>query len=467
LIKKKLQIKYQQIFKIIQNYFCKALYSDRGKQALNYLIKTRGLTVEDIKQWNIGFADTLNEKFISYLKNNNININILEKIDILKKGLYGKYIFFSNRIIFPIFNEKGKTIAFSGRIFLPNDKRSKYINSLNSIIYNKQNYLYNSLYSINKNYIVLVEGYFDVIALSKINIPAVGICGVNLTKIHLNKLISSNKDIYLCLDRDYSGLQATKKILYILLLSEILPKIIILSKKDPGCFMQSNQIENLKKEINKSFDGLSYFIKKIQNKHINNISKKISIIDRFLPYIKAHPRILVKTYYLKMLAKKIKENEVFLYNDFLKIKKQKKYILLKKQKTKNKYSSFEKLLLGFLGLYKKSLPYLSEDCFKILGQKTQNMILKIKRLKIHNIKSITNLFQNDNLIKDDLISNMLQQKNTKNFTYKNAIEILKDFKKNVSIKKQKIQIKEIISKISLAYKNGDKRLALQLQKKIK
>lgn len=128
--------------------------------------------------------------------------------------------YFRNRLIFPIHDEHGNTIAFSGRL-LYNDKNSpKYLNSPETIVFNKSSVLYNFDRAKEeariKKEIYLCEGFFDVIALLKVNYKnAVALMGTALTKQHLNLL--RNLRINIFLDNDTAGVNATLHSVYFLL----------------------------------------------------------------------------------------------------------------------------------------------------------------------------------------------------------------------------------------------------------
>ena len=125
-------------------------------------------------------------------------------------------LLFKNRIIFPITNLRNDTIGFGGRAI--EDFGPKYINSAESGVYKKNRALYftDNFLSVvkKKKFVILVEGYFDVIAFNKLGFANVASpSGTALTVQQINLLSRYTKDIYICFDNDTAGDMATKRIL--------------------------------------------------------------------------------------------------------------------------------------------------------------------------------------------------------------------------------------------------------------
>jgi DNA primase len=344
----------------------------------------------------------------------------------------------------------------------------KYINSPNNSIYNKSKNLYQSANKIllQKN-IILTEGCFDLIAITKAGFESIAICG---SSFHLKSIrnIIFKKNIIMCLDNDNAGLLASKKILYKLLSIGITPNISILSKKDPASFMQNNNIKLLNLEINKNTDALTYFIKNINTNLINNKKQKEEIINEFSIYIKAHPRNLIKIKYCKILAFKLKEDKNLLEKKILNIESKKNiHFFCTDVEKKNQYKYFEKMLLGYFAKNYKYLKHFSEKYLNYLKVIQKNIFLKLKLIENNNKKEIFNIYKKEKILNNPLMRNILIIKNTNQFIKNSYLNIIKSIKINLKKQKKNKKINKNIYAINLAYNEGDKKLAILLQKKIK
>jgi len=190
--------------------------SDATK-ATTYL-QNRGITDDIINKFTIGWAP---DKFDSLYKelSKEFKDEILEKAGLILKSKNGNWIDrFKNRLMIPIQNENGEYIAFGGRTLEKDAKIAKYINSSDSLIYNKSKVLFglNSAKDSIKNEdsVIVMEGYFDVISAHANGIKnAVGSCGTAMTAEHV-KLLSrytKSRRIYLSFDTDDAGIKATKR----------------------------------------------------------------------------------------------------------------------------------------------------------------------------------------------------------------------------------------------------------------
>jgi DNA primase len=184
--------------------------------ALKYLTK-RGIGTDIIKKFHIGVAPKSYSTLYDELRKDFSN-EVLEKAGLILKSEKGGYIDrFRNRVIIPIQNENGEFVAFGARA-LEADQQPKYINSSDSLIYNKSRLLY-GLYTAKEairqeDSVVLMEGYFDVISSQAHGIEnCVASCGTSLTADHV-KLLSrytKSRRIYLSFDTDSAGQKATAR----------------------------------------------------------------------------------------------------------------------------------------------------------------------------------------------------------------------------------------------------------------
>ena len=185
-------------------------------KVLDYL-SGRGITKDIIEKYTLGLAPKSYETFYKKFKDE-FSDEVLEKAGLIIKTREGDYMDrFRNRVIIPIRNEFGEYVAFGARA-IEKDQQPKYLNSSDSLIYNKSKLLF-GLYTAKDaikrdDSVILMEGYFDVISAQAHGIEnAVASCGTSLTADHV-KLLSRytpSRRIYLSFDTDAAGQKATNR----------------------------------------------------------------------------------------------------------------------------------------------------------------------------------------------------------------------------------------------------------------
>ena len=206
---------YKSIFKDYSKYFHQRLLSSDNKEALNYLL-TRNLPEKTINEFQLGYVPWQNNFYDELLKK-------YSEEEIKLTGLYyknektGKYIDrFNSRVIFPVNNITGDTIAFGGRI-IREGKLAKYINSPETEFYKKGNMIFNldkakDLRS-KTDEVLIVEGYMDVVSVYSSGIKnVIANSGTALTERQINLIWKFFSNPIICLDGDDSGQKAALRI---------------------------------------------------------------------------------------------------------------------------------------------------------------------------------------------------------------------------------------------------------------
>ena len=206
---------YKSIFKDYSRYFHQRLLSSDNKEALNYLL-TRNLPEKTINEFQLGYVPWQNNFYDELLKK-------YSEEEIKLTGLYyknektGKYIDrFNSRVIFPVNNITGDTIAFGGRI-IREGKLAKYINSPETEFYKKGNMIFNldkakDLRS-KTDEVLIVEGYMDVVSVYSSGIKnVIANSGTALTERQINLIWKFFSNPIMCLDGDESGQKAALRI---------------------------------------------------------------------------------------------------------------------------------------------------------------------------------------------------------------------------------------------------------------
>ncbi len=252
---------FHAINRAVAAYYQRLLHeTPPGKAALAYL-KRRGLSLETIKTFELGFAPPGIYPLSTYLEEQGIDVTEAFSIGILKKGKDGRFLpIFRNRIIFPIVDERGRTVGFGGRAL--GDTRPKYLNTPDSLIFQKGKLFYGEALTkreiVKDRKAVLVEGYLDLIALYQLGIPnGIAALGTAFTDFHAKRLKRWADTVVLVFDGDEAGRKASSRALEKLLQVGILVyEARLPENKDPGDYLVSSGGEELKGIIASSEDAL-------------------------------------------------------------------------------------------------------------------------------------------------------------------------------------------------------------------
>lgn len=225
-------------------YFLNNLLNDKEAEIARAYLQKRNLKQQTIRTFGLGYTLRGWENFVNYAKGKKID---LEKAVTL--GLAGKHPDeryhdkLPGRLIFPIFSPNGRVVAFAGRVLDPNEKGGKYINSPESIIYNKSRILYGLSFAKDEirrlNKAIIVEGYMDLISLYQSGVKnVVAVSGTALTDDQVQLLSRYTKDVVLLFDSDTAGIKASMRSIEILLKRDMEVKIVSLPQgEDPDSFV--------------------------------------------------------------------------------------------------------------------------------------------------------------------------------------------------------------------------------------
>ena len=423
---------YKNIFRDYTNYFTQQLFDKNNQDAINYLFK-RGLKKNIIEEFKLGYVPWKNNFYDDLLKK-------YSEEDINLTGLYykndktGKYIDrFNSRVIFPVNNITGDTIALGGRI-IRESKLAKYINSPETEFYKKGNMIYNldkakDLRS-ETDEVLIVEGYMDVVSVYSNGIKnVIANSGTALTERQINLIWKFYHNPIICLDGDESGQKAALRIA-----EKLFPLINEQNKiyfstmpegKDPDDYVKQNGKEGLtdllkEKKIIQSFIW-NYYLSTIDQNNPYEISKFEKEIKKLAYSIQD-----------EILRKHVLE-------DFL--EKIRKLTPLQTSGQNYKYSSFKK---------KKNYQILKET--KILHQKTKDLskiqiiefsilfiilnYLEIAAKKLEDLSRIAFLAEKNESLKNVIIASLTEGDNKKDISLKiNSVynKIIDEIKENSNI----------------------------------
>ena len=244
-------------------YFYTLLRSERGKRAYDYF-KRRELSDETMQRFGLGYSDQYSDDLYKYLRKRGYDDMLLKESGLVViDEVRGGHDKFWNRAMFPIMDVRGRVIAFGGRVM--GDGNPKYLNSPETKIFNKRRNLF-ALYlakNTKKNYMLLCEGYMDVISLHQAGFDnAVASLGTALTEEQAQLLSRYTKEIYLTYDSDGAGVDAAIRAIPMLNKVGIKTKIVNMQPmKDPDEFIKAYGAEEYEKRIRDAENSFLFLIR--------------------------------------------------------------------------------------------------------------------------------------------------------------------------------------------------------------
>lgn len=380
-----------EVNKEAARFFFSNLASSSGIDAQGYL-KKRNLTEKAIKQFGVGVAPQSKNALTEHLLKKGMSKDLLLKAGISLETKDGNLIDrFRGRIMFPIFNIRGNTIGFGGRAL--GDIQPKYMNSPDTLVFNKSRELYGLNYArlSKSNKLLIVEGYMDVISLHQGGIDyAVASLGTALTQSQAWILKKYSEEVIICYDSDTAGQAATLRGLDILEKSGCNVRVLLLPDgKDPDEYIKNNGSKKFKNLVDRAISLLEYKIKVQEKKHnIDTIDDKLKLLNSIAEVLAEHDNAIERELYANNYAEQYGISIDSLNNEVKRIRnnqnlKNGKYILNKRNSMVNiqssianvdsKYGELEYILLLMLcnenRLYNMVLKRYSLDEFKDIGAK--------------------------------------------------------------------------------------------------
>jgi DNA primase len=301
--------------------FSRNLFSAAGTPARKYL-QERGISDDVVKLFRLGYAPDTWRSLAEYIEKNGLSLKLAEQAGLIIPGKEGGfYDRFRGRIIFPIENVFGETVAFGGRIL---DKgEPKYLNSPESPVYTKGR----NLYGLNKakeeirkkGFALIVEGYFDLISLWNAGIcNVVATLGTALTKEHLELLRRYTMDVVALFDPDEAGKKALDRSLELFLSAQMKAKALILPEKfDPDDYVKRFGKEKMEELISRAQPLSDYYIENVlgSGRTFEDKRDMVKIAMEFIAKISDKKE---KDLFVKRIAEKTGINEELLIKEIYK-----------------------------------------------------------------------------------------------------------------------------------------------------
>ena len=311
-------VRRQQLLKILEiatHFFSRRL--EGKKDALAYL-KDRQITQETIHQFSIGYAPA-GQNLLQELTGQGFDVKDVLACGLIKEGNSGGYYDnFRNRIMFPIHNLSGKTIAFGGRIL--GDGIPKYLNSPKTPLYSKSRNLYPLDLTRNeirkRDFAIIVEGYFDCIIPFHFGIRnVVASLGTSLTESQVKVLGRYTRNVITNYDPDSAGTAATLRSIDLFLEQGFRVNVLQLpSGEDPDVFLRKQGIEAYREKLKASQSYLDFVLSQFMSQQRDPFSPKgkQEVVSHILPYLVKIPNPIERAEYVTRIASRLQLDESLL-----------------------------------------------------------------------------------------------------------------------------------------------------------
>ncbi len=303
--------KKKSIYGILNDLIAQMQSLLHNKSAVKqYVAKTRNLKLNTVDFFKIGFLDL-----------NNISAQENYQSDLIEIGfLHAKnYSTFNERLIIPIFDKSGNPIGFGGRQLIDSKTSAKYINSKESYLFNKGKILFNyhNAVKTRKKYIIIVEGYMDVIKMHDVGFEnCIAPLGTAFTTYHAEILCKTGKMPIFAFDNDEAGKTAMIKAVFEIakfLSSTFMPKFMVydLNYKDLDEIANSESIDKIQSMIDNSLEINEYLMAVLLEKYdVKNPNQKSLLEKEFLGFCDLISDEMFKKNYIRWMKDRIFQESI-------------------------------------------------------------------------------------------------------------------------------------------------------------
>ena len=257
---------YTRTLESLAGYYAESLRDEDKKY-----LRRRGIKAATIREWGIGYAPR-SPKQIEKLKQMMLPMDQLSELGVVRSGDRGVYAHFTDRVMFPIRDHRGRVVGFSGRS-LREDAKAKYVNSMQSAIFDKSRILFGwdrAADAIHKkNFVVIMEGQIDVILAQQAGIStAVATQGTALTEAHLPLIRRAGARVVLAYDGDAAGRTAAYKAAYLLTTNGIGGGVVLWPEgEDPASMIADGRADEVKTMLKYRAEMIGWVIAEIVRAH--------------------------------------------------------------------------------------------------------------------------------------------------------------------------------------------------------
>lgn len=301
--------------------------SEEAQRARDYL-KTRGLEPSIWERFSLGYAPSAWDGLLTPARGEGFSPQVLERwgLAIRREEGSGWYDRFRDRVIFPIWDARGKVIGFGGRV-VGDSQGPKYMNSPETELYVKGKVLYGlhlaSPHIRERDFCLVVEGYMDLVSLFRAGIQnVVASMGTSLTETQVQLIRRHTRHVVMVYDGDYAGETATLRGLDLFLEAQMRVKVAALpSGADPDSLVRDAGVQALVEVIQKSQDLFDYKLGLLQRRwDPKELEGRMRICEEMLPTMKRVPNAIQRGEYVKRLSEFLRVEESLLWDELKRVK---------------------------------------------------------------------------------------------------------------------------------------------------
>ena len=394
------------------------------------------------------------------------------QIEMVQSGLVIEsndgYDRFVDRIMFPLHDQDGRVVGFSGRIFKDSKNEAKYMNSPESDIFIKGDMLYNYhrvKETVRKEgHVIICEGFMDVIALYRVGIEnVVAIMGTALTNGHIKALRRLTNTIYLCLDGDNAGRQATLKCIEILEKQKFEVRIVELPENsDPDDLLKQkgkDELHAMMKEVKMPIAfQMNYYY---EQTNMQNYEDKKAYFEKMVHAIGTLKDEIDREYYSELLEKKSGFSKQIIHNSLSKITNQVivanplPVTYVRNKQIIDKYRQAERNLLHYMleerevsKRYEKNLGFMIDTVYNIIAS---YIVDYYRQYFVLEIADLINSIEDEKIVQNIITIAQLslppikeQEDGKVVYHYQVIDDYIKMIKEKVEIKMKKQELKRAL-----------------------
>lgn len=303
-----------RVHKDISAWYHQLLMKHPMADAARQYLKSRGITAEVAKNWQLGYAPPNTQPLREWAIKNKIGSALLIEAGILatseERG--DAYPRFRHRLMFPIRNDNGEVIAFSGRVLEADAKAAKYLNSPETLLFNKSKVLFGfdkSKRSISKSgQAIVCEGQIDTLMVFEAGFQnVVAGQGTAFTEFHAKALKRQADEVVLCYDSDNAGYKAAERAFQALAPFGLIVKVAMLPKgEDPDSYIRKNGIEAFGELIKEAKDFVDYQLASVGSRRdLTEMRERIKFAEEMAENVKLFDTPMAKETTIQRVARSL------------------------------------------------------------------------------------------------------------------------------------------------------------------
>ncbi len=450
---------------IASNYYASVLEKSSPSSDIRRYIDKRGLEEVVVKKFKLGYADSSWRSLTDYLLKRGVTIDTALKAGLTLKGKDNSfYDLFRSRLIFPIYDARGKVIGFGARVL--GDSLPKYINSPETLIYKKAHHLYGLNFAKSfireKGFAIITEGYLDVIASHQYGINnTISSLGTALTVEQIRLLRRYTHNVVMVYDADQAGEMATLRGLDLFLEEGMNIKIATLDKgHDPDSFMRKFGPRGFNTVIKKSKNLFTYKLTVLNERFdIEEPEQKAELVKEMLLTICKVRNAVIKAEYIKKLSQELSIKEEAIWEELKKINKLQK---VRDSRIKDRFSSKKEIKISPAEKILVKLMLEDTKCIDAVKDNLQPFDFKNSDIR-HLVETLFSINTDDSFVDATKLINYLEEKVESNvisfivneeFSIKDKERNLSDCIRSIKKERRDEMLKDIQNRLVIAQRNG-------------